>query len=108
MVTHELRSPVGATQSLVRTFAWTGRRVNEKQIELLKRVEIRLNDLLALINDLLTLAASKSISAEKPLQAVKIHGVIQHLVEYFCTGDGELANYSELLPSQFGPYSSSH
>ena len=84
MVAHELRSPVGATQSLVRTLLHgLAGELNEKQAELLKRVEIRLNDLLALINDLLTLAASKSLSTEKPLQAVKIHGIIQRLVEYF-------------------------
>ena len=84
MVAHELRSPVGATQSLVRTLLrGMAGGLNEKQTELLKRIEIRLNDLLALINDLLTLAASKSINAEKPLQAVKINGVLQRLVERF-------------------------
>jgi two-component system, sensor histidine kinase and response regulator len=97
MVAHELRSPVGATQSLIRTLLHgLAGELNEKQTELLKRVEIRLNDLLALINDLLTLAASKSLSAERPLQAVKIHGVIQHLVEYFAqeTADKQITlNY---------------
>ena len=84
IVAHELRSPVGATQSLIRTLLrGLAGELNEKQTELLKRVEIRLNDLLALINDLLTLAASKSISAEKPLQAVKINSVLERLVERF-------------------------
>ena len=84
MVAHELRSPVGATQGLVRTLlrGMTGE-LNEKQTELLKRVEIRLSELLVLIEDLLTLAASKSISAEKPLQAVQIDAVLQRLVERF-------------------------
>jgi two-component system, sensor histidine kinase and response regulator len=82
IVAHELRSPVGATQSLIRTLLrGLAGELNEKQTELLKRVEIRLNDLLALINDLLTLAASKSVSAEKPLQAVKINSMLERLVE---------------------------
>ena len=84
MVAHELRSPVGAAQGLVRTLLrGMAGGLNEKQTELLKRVEIRLSELLVLIEDLLTLAASKSISAEKPLQAVTVDAVIQRQVERF-------------------------
>jgi two-component system, sensor histidine kinase and response regulator len=84
MVAHELRSPVGATQGLIRTLLrGMAGGLNEKQTELLKRVEIRLSELLVLIEDLLTLAASKSISVEKPLQAVRIDAVLQRLVERF-------------------------
>jgi signal transduction histidine kinase len=67
MVAHELRSPVGGAQSLVRTLsAGLAGELSEKQREILSRVEMRLESLLELINDLLTLAASKTAELEKP------------------------------------------
>jgi two-component system sensor histidine kinase/response regulator len=83
-VAHELRAPVGAIQSLVRVLLrGLAGELNEKQNEILNRVEIRLDSLLDLINDLLTLAASKSLEAEKPLQPVNLKRVIQHVFEHF-------------------------
>ncbi len=81
-VAHELRSPVGAVQSLARTLLrGLAGELNPKQAELLTRMEIRLDDLLALINDLLTLAASKSLEAEKPLEPVKLHDVVSQVLK---------------------------
>jgi len=84
MIAHELRSPVGAVQSLVRTLLrGLAGGLNEKQTEILNRIEIRLDSLLELINDLLTLAASKSLESEKPLQAVNLQSVLKHVLEHF-------------------------
>ncbi len=80
-VTHELRSPVGAAQTLVRTLLrGLAGELNPKQAEILGRVETRLDELLSLINDLLTLAASKSLVADKPLQPVKLDTVVQRVL----------------------------
>jgi signal transduction histidine kinase len=82
MVAHELRSPVGGAQSLLRTITrGMAGKINEQQKEILTRVEIRLNALLELINDLLTLAASKSIEADKPLEHVPLQPVIQRIID---------------------------
>ena len=84
MVTHELRAPVGAAQSLVRTLLrGLAGELNPRQAELLGRVSIRLDSLLLLINDLLTLAASKSLEAEKPLQDVKLNCALEQVLQSF-------------------------
>ena len=90
MVAHELRSPVSAAQGLVRTLlGGLAGELNPKQSEILGRVEIRLTSLLTLINDLLTLAASKSLEAEKPLKPVKINFILERVLGHY--GD-EAAN----------------
>lgn len=82
MVAHELRSPLGGAQSLVRTLhRGLAGPLNPRQDELLGRVEMRLDGLLNLVNDLLTLAASRSLAAEKPLQTVKIVPVLQRVLQ---------------------------
>ncbi len=82
MVAHELRSPVNGAQSLVRTMlhGMSGE-LNEQQNEMLNRVNVRLDFLQNLINDLLTLASSKSFDVERPLLAVPIQPVIERVVE---------------------------
>jgi signal transduction histidine kinase len=80
-VAHELRSPVGAAQSLVRTLLrGLAGELNPRQAELLERVELRLDSLLALVNDLLTLAASRSIEPGKPLEPVELNAVVQRVL----------------------------
>lgn len=82
MVAHELRSPIGAAQTLVRTLLrGLAGELNPKQNELLRRVELRLDTLLKLVNDLLTLAASKSLEADKPLKGVNIQSVLEHVLQ---------------------------
>lgn len=81
MVAHELRSPVGGAQSLVRTLsAGLAGELTEKQREILARVELRLDSLLELVNDLLTLAASKTAELEKP-GVVAYQAVIKRIVD---------------------------
>ncbi len=82
MVAHELRSPVSGAQSLVRTMLrGMAGEMSPQQSELLGRVNIRLDFLLMLINDLLTLAASKSLEDEKPLEAVEVDKVMERVIE---------------------------
>lgn len=84
MVAHELRSPVGAAQTLVRTLLrGLAGELNPKQAELLGRVEIRLDTLLKLVNDLLTLAASKSLVQDRPLSPVNIQGVVERVLQAY-------------------------
>ena len=84
MVAHELRSPIGAAQTLVRTMLrGLAGDLSPKQAELLGRVEIRLDTLLKLVNDLLTLAASKSLAPDKPLHPVNIQSVLEHVLEAY-------------------------
>ena len=84
LVAHELRSPVNGAQSLVRTLlSGLAGELNPKQGELLTRVEARFDSLLDLINDLLTLAAGKTIAAGKPLEAVPLGAVIRRLMEHY-------------------------
>jgi len=102
LVAHELRAPVGASQSLVRTLLHgLAGDLNEKQTDILKRVELRLDALLALVNDLLTLAASKSLEAEKPLQPVSVTSVLQRVLERFQdTAMEKQVTLQSLIPDQ--------
>jgi DNA-binding NtrC family response regulator len=62
-VAHELRSPVGSAQSLIRTLIrGLAGGLNEQQSEILTRIETRLTVLTELINDLLSLAERKSMT----------------------------------------------
>ena len=82
MVAHELRSPVSGVQSLVRTMLrGMAGELTEQQAELLGRVNTRLDFLLMLINDLLTLAASKSLESEVPLEPVSLEKVLRGVIE---------------------------
>jgi len=81
-VAHELRAPVGGAQSLLRTLlrGLTGE-LNEQQRDILCRVEARLDTLTALIDDLLSLAATKTVESEKPLEEVWLQPVVQQVVD---------------------------
>jgi signal transduction histidine kinase len=84
MVTHELRSPISGAQSLVRTLLHgLAGSLNPQQFELLTRVEVRLDFLLELVNDLLTLAANKSIETEPPLTHVQVQPLLRRVVDSF-------------------------
>lgn len=81
---HELRSPVSGAQSLVRTLLHgLAGELKPQQSELLSRVEIRLNFMLHMINDILTLASSKSIETDQPLEKIQIQPVIHKAIESF-------------------------
>jgi two-component system sensor histidine kinase/response regulator len=83
-VAHELRSPVAGAQSLLRTLmhGLTGE-INEQQNEILNRVDLRLSGLLALVNDLLDLAASKTFEQHRATEPVRLSTVIRRVVDYF-------------------------
>jgi two-component system sensor histidine kinase/response regulator len=81
---HELRSPVSGAQSLVRTLLHgLAGELKPQQSELLSRVEIRLNYMLDMINDILTLASSKSIEIDRPLEALQVKPVLQRVIDAF-------------------------
>ena len=81
---HELRSPVSGAQSLVRTLLHgLAGELKPQQSELLSRVEIRLNFMLDMINDILTLASSKSIEIDRPLEALQVKPVLQRVIDSF-------------------------
>jgi len=88
-VAHELRSPVGGAQSLLRTLLrGLAGKLNGQQKEILGRVEVRLSQLMELINDLLTLAASKTFEEDEPLAVVSLQPVIRRLVDQFAAEAG--------------------
>jgi signal transduction histidine kinase len=83
-VAHELRAPVVAAQSLLRAMLrGLAGDVNEKQGEILARVEVRHQELLDLINDLLALAESKTSALERPLQRIELQLVLSKVVDRF-------------------------
>ena len=55
----------------------------EKQGAILQRLEARLDELLTLINDLLTLAKSKNLTEDTPLEKIPLQPVIQKILEQF-------------------------
>jgi signal transduction histidine kinase len=84
MVTHELRAPVGGAQSLLRTLlAGLAGELNPQQIDILKRIEGRLDELLDLINDLLDLAASKTVAPQEALEPTAVQPILQEVVDRF-------------------------
>lgn len=84
IVAHELRSPVGGAQSLIRTLIrGLAGEVNEKQKDILRRIDNRMDILMELINDLLSLAASKTAESDQSLVDVDLLGMLNKTVEHF-------------------------
>jgi two-component system sensor histidine kinase/response regulator len=84
MVTHELRAPVGGAQSLLRALLrGLAGELNPQQIEILKRIEGRLDELLELINDLLDLAASKTVAPQEAVEPIAVQPILQEVVDRF-------------------------
>jgi signal transduction histidine kinase len=84
IVTHELRSPISGAQSLVRTLLHgLAGKLTSQQFELLSRVEVRLDFLLELINDLLTLAANKSVETDQSLTPVQVQPLLRRVIDTF-------------------------
>jgi signal transduction histidine kinase len=82
MVTHELRAPVGGAQSLLRTLLrGLAGELSEQQHDLLARLEVRLDHLLTLINDLLAMAASRTVDLEQPLKRVPLQPILQQVAD---------------------------
>ena len=84
MVAHELRSPVAGAQSLVRTLlGGLAGDLNEQQDGILSRINVRLDMLIELINDLLSLAASKTADQDQSLERVTLGPLIQKVGDHF-------------------------
>jgi signal transduction histidine kinase len=84
-ITHELRSPVSVTRSLLRTITagYTGD-VNEQQRDLIDRAIRRVDFLQKLIDDLLDLAAGKAnLNSHETTEATPLHEVLQRVVDRF-------------------------
>jgi signal transduction histidine kinase len=83
-VAHELRAPVGGAQSLLRTMTrGIAGDLSDQQRDILKRIEARLDQLMVLINDLLSLATSKSAELEEPLEPLELKPLLQEMVDRF-------------------------
>ena len=81
-VTHELRSPVGGAQSLLRVMlGGMSGEMSDKQKDIVARVLGRLDRLMALIGDLLALAATKTMGFEERTEAVELKAVVKWAVE---------------------------
>jgi len=85
MVTHDLRSPVSVTRSLLRniTAGYAGQ-VTEQQLDILNRATHRVDFLQKLIDDLLDLAAAKSeVKAHEVFEPVSLEATVERVVERF-------------------------
>ncbi len=81
-VTHELRSPVGGAQSLLRVLLkQMSGELNPTQQDIIHRVEIRLDSLMALINDLLALAATTTRGFQDKPEPVALVPEVRGAVE---------------------------
>jgi signal transduction histidine kinase len=84
-VAHELRSPVSAAQSLLRTLLHgLAGDLNDRQRDILRRMEARNAELLELVNDLLSLAASKTYEPDRPLEEVRLSDVLKPIIARGC------------------------
>ncbi len=84
MVTHELRAPVAGSQSLLRPLLHgLAGELNEQQSDLLGRIGGRLDLLMALINDLLALAASKTVDLQEPLKRLPLQPILRQVIDRF-------------------------
>lgn len=83
VATHELRAPLAAGLSLVRNIeAGYAGSLNPQQNDLMKRVQKRLEGLSLLVDDLLTLAASREASlAQTPLEPVQVRTILEQVIE---------------------------
>jgi signal transduction histidine kinase len=85
MVTHELRSPVSVTRSLLRTIVmgYTGK-VTSQQLDILNRASRRVEFLQKLIDDLLDLAAGKVMEkSNEILSPIPLAPAIQKVVDRY-------------------------
>jgi signal transduction histidine kinase len=90
MVTHELRSPLSAVQSMLRVLeeGYVGP-ITSKQQDLIQRSKRRVSFLLALVNDLLDLAAGKVEQLQGEKKEVVLNETITKVIELIQTGAEE-------------------
>jgi two-component system sensor histidine kinase/response regulator len=81
-VAHELRAPVASAISLVRPLMrGLAGELNEKQQEILARIDNRLDMLMELVTDLLDLAATRAVAVEVALEVTAVQPVMEKVVE---------------------------
>jgi len=81
-VAHELRAPVAGAISLTRPLMrGLAGQLNERQQEILARIDNRLDILMELINDLLDLAATQTVISEEVLEDVALQPVIREVMD---------------------------
>jgi signal transduction histidine kinase len=81
-VTHELRAPVATAISLIRPLMrGLAGELNDQQQDILKRIDNRLDMLMELVNDLLALAATRTVAAEEMLEQIAVQPVMQKVVD---------------------------
>jgi two-component system sensor histidine kinase/response regulator len=78
MVAHELRAPVSALLSFLRTMR-KGYVSPEKQDEILDRSIDRAEELLALVNDLLSLAAARQLSSTAEPEPIDVCAILEEI-----------------------------
>lgn len=84
VLTHELRSPVVASQSLLRALLSSKTATfSEQQRDILTRLSKRMDDLLSLINDLLSMAASKARDLQEPLQRIELSPILGQIIDQY-------------------------
>lgn len=82
IVTHELRAPVTGAQSLVRVLVGNlAGELTEQQTDIISRLGRRMDSLLVLINDLLSLAESRAVELQEPFASVPVQQTIQTIIE---------------------------
>jgi signal transduction histidine kinase len=84
MTTHELRSPVRVTESLLMTLAdgFAGA-LDPEQVELVRRAQRRLGSLHTLIDDLLNLAAGKAAMVAPQQCVLDLRDIVTTVIERF-------------------------
>jgi signal transduction histidine kinase len=81
-VAHELRAPVAGAISLIRPLMrGLAGQLNERQQDILARIDNRLDILMELVDDLLDLAATKTVVSEEALENVALQPVIQEVMD---------------------------
>ena len=90
LVAHELRSPLAAVQSLLDVVvAGYAGSVDEKSLELLQRMGRRVQFLLALVNDLLDLAAGRLDGVQRERSRVDLRAAAEQVVALLHPGAEE-------------------
>lgn len=104
-ITHELRSPVGGAQSLLRALLHNqAGALNEQQQTILERVSARMDTLMSLINDLLDLAAARSVTPREELETLDVRPQLERILARFQTeaesGRVDLTAHLAQIPGQ--------
>ena len=104
-VTHELRSPVGGAQTLLRVLLkQMSGELNPTQQDIIHRVETRLDSLMALINDLLALAATTTRGFQDKPEPVALVPEVRGAVEQRAAEAQEKNISLSLTPPQGNPW----